>query len=318
MRIKLPRLKPQMKAINVIFMVLLVFVGQTLNAAEPQTVADSVASEGVFWAIEKKGQQVGYLLGTIHSEDPRVLEFSPVFLDKLSSCDVYAMEMVPDVTTLHKLTGYMNYQDGRTLESVIGAEQFSLLKEAMGPYQIPADFINRMKPWAAMMTLSTPVPKTGFFMDLSLSLRASGNNLDVVGLETLEQQLSFLEDMPLDMQMILLDQAISDVDQVEDMQSEMVDAYLKNSLQRLRAITDHEFEAVGEMARDYFYENGIVERNLRMLVSLLTLLENQKVFVAVGALHLPGEQGLLNLLRQNGYQLMPLAMPLADQIPDSG
>lgn len=312
MRIKLPRLKPRIAAISVIFMLLLLSVGNTTNAELPQVVEDPAASDGVFWAIEKAGQQAGYLLGTIHSEDPRVLEFSPVFLDKLNSCDVYAMEMVPNLPTLRKLTEYMNYQDGQTLESVIGAERFSRLKDAMGSYQIPADFINHMKPWAAMMTLSTPVPKTGFFMDLSLSLRASGNNIDVVGLETLEQQLSFLQDMPFDMQMRLLDQAISDVDQVEDMQTEMVDAYLENSLQRLRSITDHEFEAVGEKARNYFNENGITERNLRMLASLLPLLETRQVFVAVGALHLSGEQGLLNLLRQNGYQLIPQAMPFPD------
>lgn len=312
MRIKLPRLKARMAAISVIFMLLLLSVGKTANAESPRVVEGSAAPEGVFWAIEKADQPAGYLLGTIHSEDPRVLEFSEVFLDKLNSCDVYAMEMVPNLPTLRKLTEYMNYQDGQTLESVIGAERFSLLKDAMGSYQIPADFINHMKPWAAMMTLSTPVPKTGLFMDMSLSLRASGSNIEIVGLESLEQQLSFLQDMPFDMQMRLLDQAISDADQVEEMQTEMVDAYLENNLQRLRSITDHEFEAVGGEARDYFNENGITERNLRMLATLLPLLETRQVFVAVGALHLSGEQGLLNLLRENGYQLHPQAMPFPD------
>lgn len=284
-------------------------VGQVVVADSPPVMLDSMTSDGVFWAIEKDGQKSGYLLGTIHSEDPRVLDFSQAFLDKLNSCQVYAMEMVPDLPTLHKLTEYMNYQDGQTLESVIGAERFSLLKNAMSGYQIPADFINHMKPWAAIMTLSTPAPETGFFMDLSLSLRASGNGIDVVGLETLEQQLSFLQDMPLEMQMTLLDQAISDVDQVEAMQTEMVDAYLSNSLQGLRSITDHEFEAVGPEVQDYFYENGIAKRNHHMLASLLPFLEQQQVFVAVGALHLPGEQGLLALLGNNGYQLVPQAMP---------
>jgi len=114
------------------------------------------------------------------------------------------------------------------------------------------------------------------------------------------------------MQVRLLDQAIADVGQVGDMQTEMVDVYLENSLQRLQTITDHEFETVGKAARDYFYENGIVKRNLRMLASLLPLLESRQVFIAVGALHLSGEQGLLNLLRQSGYELIPQPMPFAD------
>ena len=75
-----------------------------------------------------------------------------------------------------------------------------------------------MKPWAAMMTLSTPPPETGFYMDLSISLRASGSGLKIVGLETLEQQLSFLQEMPLPMQLELLDQAVVEYDQVKQAQ----------------------------------------------------------------------------------------------------
>jgi uncharacterized protein YbaP (TraB family) len=266
----------------------------------------------VFWKLEKDGETAGYLLGTIHSEDPRVLEFSAEFLEQLKSCDVYAMEMVRDVPTLHQLTEYMNFQDGTTLESIIGTERFKKLIEVMSPYRLPPDFMAHMKPWAAMMTLSTPPPKTGFFMDLSLSLRASGNSIDVVGLETLQQQLSFLEDMPEAMQVRLLDQAIAEAGRVEDMQREMVDAYLHNDLQKLQSITDEELLAGGDEIHSYFYQHGIEERNQRILVSLLSLLESRKVFVAVGALHLPGEQGLLRLLSNSGYGLAAMPMPFTN------
>lgn len=312
MRIKLPRLIARIKFISV-FIALNCWVLGPLAIADALPVTSGAASEGgVFWAINKDGQEAGYVLGTIHSEDPRVLEFSTGFLNKLNSTEVYAMEMVPDVPTMHKLTKYMNYQDGTTLESVIGSGRFSLLTNAMSSYQIPESFIQHMKPWAAMMTISAPPPKTGFFMDLSLSLRASGNNIKVIGLETLEQQLSFLQEMPMDMQMLLLDQAIAEVSSVELMQTELVDAYLENDLQNLQSITDEEFESVGHAAKTYFFEHGIDKRNQRMVATLLPVLATQKVFVAVGALHLPGDQGLLQLLRSHGYQLTPQALPFVD------
>jgi len=268
------------------------------------------ADLSLFWSIEKDGQPSGYLLGTIHSEDPRVLDFSEDFLGKLGSNEVFAMEMVPDMSTLERLTNYMYYPQGQSLVPVIGIERYHALETALSAYRVPAEFISRMKPWAAMMTLSTPPPETGFFMDLSLSLRASGNGLEVVGLETLEQQLSFLENMPMAMQLSLLDQAIDESDRVSEVHDKMVNAYLENNLVNLQALSDEQLIEVDESASNYFTESGINERNHRMAEVLLQQLETKTVFAAVGALHLPGEEGMLNILRSHGYVLSPLSMPL--------
>lgn len=273
--------------------------------ANPQNDID----RALFWSIQKDGQAVGHLLGTIHSEDPRVLDFSEDLLANLRDSQVFAMELVPDIPTLTRLNEYMHYPPGKTLESVIGAERFNRLGSALSAHSVPLDFINRMKPWAAMMTLSTPPPETGFFMDLSLSLRASGNGLKVVGLETLEQQLSFLEEMPMSMQLTLLDQAIMEFSKVDEVHEQMVDAYLENDLVSLRSLTEEQLQDVGKEAGDYFMEQGIDVRNLRMVESLLIQLEDNRVFVAVGALHLDGEKGLIKLLRRQGFELSPMDVP---------
>jgi uncharacterized protein YbaP (TraB family) len=271
---------------------------------------DLQADTALFWSIQKDGRSTGYLLGTIHSEDPRVLDFSDNLLDKLRENQVFAMELLPDSYMLERLNGYMNYPPGKSLESVIGAERYHKLEKALSAYRVQAGIMERMKPWAAMMTLSTPPPETGFFMDLSLSLRASGSGLEVVGLESLEEQLSFLENMSMPMQLALLDQAIAESEHVDEVHDQMVDAYLENNLVVLQALSDEQLQAVSQEAGDYFIESGIHARNQRMAESLLHHLENKKVFAAVGALHLPGEEGLLNILRQHGYTLSPQEMPL--------
>ena len=278
------------------------------------TVLADISGEpdrSLFWSVQKNDQPAGYLLGTIHSEDPRVLDFSAAFLEDLKANDVFAMELVLDVHTLQRLTEYMHYPPGQGLESVIGIERFQSLEAVLADYQVPEGQVSRMKPWAAMMTLSTPPPDTGFFMDLSLSLRAAGNGLKVVGLETLEQQLSFLENMPLPMQLSLLDQAIAEAGHVAVVHKQMVDAYLENDLVALQSLSDEQLQAVEKSASDYFIESGIHARNHRMAESLLLQLESKRVFVAVGALHLPGEQGLLNILRQHGYVLAPMPIPFS-------
>jgi uncharacterized protein YbaP (TraB family) len=265
----------------------------------------------LFWRISHGGNEAGYLLGTIHSEDPRVLDFTEDFIVQLTSCPVFAMEMVPDLPTLKRLTEYMHYEDEQTLRNTLGTERFNRVMDALSSYQVPADWKVKMKVWAVMMTLSVPAPETGFFMDLSLSLRAAGAGLKVKGLETLEQQLSFLENMPLEHQLVLLDQALNEYQRVEEIHQEMIDTYLDDGLAGLSEISDEQFNQLDPEIKNYFIDLGIVARNQRMLENLLPLLDESKVFIAVGALHLPGEQGLLALLRNNGYTLHPLVLPFS-------
>lgn len=280
------------------------------SPAQPETLS-AQGDSSLFWALARDGEPVGYLLGTIHSEDPRVLDFAESFSEQLSANQTFAMEMVPDLPTLTRLTEYMQYQDGTTLEARIGAERFARLQTALSDYRVPADWIARMKVWAAMMTLSVPPPQTGFFMDFSLSLRAAGAGLEVVGLETLEQQLSFLEAMPMKQQLALLDQALDEYDRVEAVHTQMVDSYLAGDLQTLVSQTEEQLRDLDPEARSYFMEQGIDARNRRMLQALLPLLEAGPVFVAVGALHLAGASGLIAGLRSAGYELTPLPLPLS-------
>lgn len=303
---KMPRKKHPFQCLAGLLLVSLLSMVSIAHAADD----DQNVDRALFWSIEKNGLPAGHILGTIHSEDPRVLDFRESFLEKLRANEVFAMELVPDMHMLERLNGYMHYPPGQNLEPVIGIESYRALLAALSAYQVPAEVVNRMKPWAAMMTLSTPPPETGFFMDLSLSLRAAGNGLEVIGLETLEQQISFLENMPLPMQLSLLNQAIVESENVNEVHDQMVDAYLENDLEVLQNLSDEQLQLVGESAANYFIESGINARNHRMADSLFHQLENQTVFVAVGALHLPGQNGLLNILRQHGYTLKPLPTPL--------
>jgi len=282
-----------------------------ITLAWSQAVFAEQMDSALMWSIMDGDRRAGYLLGTIHSEDPRVLEFPEKFLEQLRSNQVFAMEMVPDLPTLSRLTEYMQYQDGTTLQSRVGPERYGKITSVLAQYQMPPEWIAKMKVWAALMTLSVPPPETGFFMDFSLSLRAAGSGLRVVGLETLEEQLSFLEDMPMEQQLALLDQALLEYDQVQEVHNRMVDNYLTGDLQALAAEAETQLDKLDTKAKDYFIGQGIDARNHRMLEALLPMLERDQVFVAVGALHLPGESGLIKLLRKHGYRLQPEPLPFS-------
>lgn len=279
------------------------------GAASGETAEEGTTS--LFWSIARDGERVGYLLGTVHSEDPRVLDFPDAFVEQITDNRFFAMEMVPDLPTLARLTEYMHYQDGTRLADVAGEERYARLQQALAGYSVPPDWVERMKVWAAMMTLSVPPSSTGFFMDLSLSLRAAGAGLKVVGLETLEQQLAFLEDMPVEQQLELLDHALAEYERVDSVHRALVDTYLSNDPEALLRLSEEQMAELDAEVQDYFMAQGVDARNHRMLESLLAWLGEGTVFAAVGALHLPGENGLVALLRQQGFELRPLPFPLS-------
>ena len=272
-------------------------------------VVPAKAQHDVFWSIHDDAGRAGYLLGTVHSEDPRVLEFTEAFLETLRGCEAYAMELVPDLPTMRRLLAYMELPEDQSLPALLGPERFEAVKSAVAGYAVPDERLRRMKPWAAMMTLSLPPPKTGLYLDFSLSLRAAGFGADVSGLETLEEQLSFLERMSLQDQLLMLDQALAEHGRVQSVHDELVTTYLEGDLTALESAAGEEMASLPESTRSWFQEEGIDARNRRMVEKALPLLEAGCVFIAVGALHLPGESGLLTLLRDAGYRLEPEPTP---------
>ena len=276
---------------------------------------DSAGQADVYWQVNNGEGHAGYLLGTIHSEDARVLEFTPQFLHELTTCPVFAMELVPDLGTMQQLIDLMQLPADQRLNNILGETRYQAVVSALARYNMPEEQIVQLKPWAVMMSLSVPPPKTGQFLDFVLSLRASAQGNQVVGLETLDEQLSFLEQLALEGQIELLDQALAEADGVQAVHDEMVTLYLTSNLEQLLVQAEVQMEPLDKQLQDHFMAEGIVARNHRMVEKALPLLKAGCTFIAVGALHLPGKDGLLKLLENKGYTLQPLPSPFTINQP---
>ena len=86
---------------------------------------------------------------------------------------------------------------------------------------------------------------------------------------------------------------------------------IHGNLQALEQSSMEQMDVLSPSARSYFLSEGIDARNRRMLRNAMPYLEEGRVFIAVGALHLPGEHGLIGLLREAGFELSPLPMPFS-------
>ena len=261
------------------------------------------ANAQVFWSITDEEGRQNWLLGTVHSEDPRLLDFSPKLLDALRESDRLALELVPDASMLERLQQAMHFEEGglhEVLEPGLYDEVVRILEESYGMGE-PA--VRRLRPWAAAMTLSVPPPQTGLFMDLALSFRAGGMGLDVIALETLDEQLEFLKGMSHEAQLELIRTAVEEHENMPETFEKLVSAYLDGNLDELEALSQSQLESMDEEVMRHFNEIGLKQRNHVMLERALPYLEKGGLVIAVGALHLVGEDGLVRLLEEEGFEL---------------
>lgn len=264
-------------------------------------VLSAPAGAQVLWSVTDDEGRQNWLLGTVHSEDPRLLEFPPELLEVLEQADRLALELVPAAGMLEKLQKAMHFDRGR-LDEILPPELYEQVTGILDRhYGIGEPAVRRMRPWAVAMTLSMPPPETGLFMDLALSYRASGLGLEVVALESLDEQLAFLQDLPREGQIDLIRMAVDEFDGMKELFDRLIVAYLEGDLERLEALSEEQLEGVDEEVVRHFNEVGLIQRNHTMIDRARPWLQEGGLIIAVGALHLPGEEGLIALLEDEGY-----------------
>jgi uncharacterized protein YbaP (TraB family) len=265
------------------------------------TLAAVDSQRGLLWEIERAGQPVSYLFGTIHSEDPAVLALPAPVQQAFDTAERVVLEVQLDMDAMLFSSQVMLLGDGRRLSEITGKTLFEQTSRVIQTRGIPEVVLDRMKPWAAAVTLSMPAPETGEVLDMLLYQRALQAGKHVSGLESIREQLAVFDDMPEREQLVLLQDAVENFPEIDAMHRELLEAWKQRDLATLMAINAAAMQAGDRQLAAEFQDRLIVRRNRLMAERLQPYLQEGNVFVAVGALHLPGETGLLNLLEQQGY-----------------
>jgi len=275
-----------------------------LQVAELSAAGDK--NSGLLWEVNRPGAEPAYLFGTIHSEDPEVLQLAQPVQSAIDRSDTVVLEILLDTEAMMYSSVAMLMQDGRVLSEITGQPLFKQAALAIQTRGIPDVMLERMKPWAAAMVLSMPGSKTGQVLDMMLYQDALQQGKVVHGLETIEEQLNVFESLSETQQVTLLRDAVEHFSELDAMHAELLQAYKQRDLAGLMALSEASMEAGDRQLAEDFQQSLIVDRNYRMADRMQPYLQQGKAFIAVGALHLPGEEGLLNLLEQQGYTVRRL------------
>jgi uncharacterized protein YbaP (TraB family) len=193
---------------------------------------------------------------------------------------------------------------GTVLENVVDARVYRLLVETTMELGIDLRLLERFEPWFLAVTLlDQGLRKWGFQAERGVEqyvlARAARTNKEIVGLETLEFQIGIFDALPPQSQQAMLEQTLAEIDEAENALRTMVEAWRNGELESLSAELLGDFDEFPGL-----YETLVTTRNRSWVSSLERLLmDGRRHLVVVGALHLVGDDSVIELLQARGHDV---------------
>ena len=265
--------------------------------------------KGLFFIIKKCHVTPSYILGTLHSDDPKIIEMLGTAFSKVSYANSanFEIKFNPEVvqTTMHAM--YLEPDSIETLQSIVGIGEYNKFVNLMKRVRPnnPETTYYRMRPWAAAVMLSEPQDSNdGVALDMRLQKFAESRGIAVFGLETAESQLDIFNKLTKAQQIGLFSDAVNNYPQIEKDVKEMFDTYFSQDLTKIKSLADKSFETYSdkELAAHLKLEM-IDKRNRNMTETMSEKIDLGGAFIAIGALHLPGKEGVLRQLEDRGYYI---------------
>lgn len=258
------------------------------------------SNKSLLWKISGKGmQQPSYLFGTIHMICKDDYVWTPKMKASLEASNEICMEMdMDDPTIIMQIASAMVATDGKRLEDYFTVSQYTLVetyfRDSLG---ISIAMFAAMKP----VVLQTLLTTTSFSCDSSVSYEvklseyAKVLNKEITGLESPAEQIKLLDEIPVDSIINELVNIASGKEGKETDYQAMIDAYKIQDVPALHQLILKAKEEGDNL--DAFLD----ERNERWIDRMAERMDQKSIFFAVGAGHLWGDKGLINLLRTQGY-----------------
>ncbi len=276
------------------------------------SVAPSSFAESSVWKVSK-GEKYFYLGGTIHLLNPQDYPLPIEFTNAYHQADKIIFEVDPQKANMPEsqqlFASAMMVKPGHSLQESLKPESYEQLSRFLQARGIPVENFSQFKPWAVTLTISLleyqrmgMLPQYG--VEAFFDHQARSDKKPVGELETISEQISYLQSMEQIDSNVLVSFTLEDLAGLPGFVSTMKSAWRKGDIEVLTSNN-----MIKNMKRDFpdFYKTLVSDRNLRWMKDLEAYARSEEVeFVLVGTLHLYDEDGLLNLLRKAGYQVSQL------------
>ena len=269
----------------------------------------AVAQSPLFlWKVSSNAGDV-YLLGSIHLAKPDMYPLDPRIEEAFRASDNVVVEVdvggtgAAEQQALALQMGV--YSDGSTVKDHLSPEAFARFQSFLEERSLPLAVFQAFRPWMSAATLQVlEMQRVGFDAEIGIErhfLRLAEQQDKVVHeLETADFQLRMLAEMPDEMQELFLISTINEYESFAERIDEMIASWKVGDSTVLANMLLDDYREKPEMRP--LYQRILIDRNLGMAQKIVDMLEGGgKWFVIVGAAHLVGEQGLVEMLRQDAH-----------------
>lgn len=287
----------------------LLFIGFLTPSCKSQKLtplALNADNNSLLWRVSGNGiKDPSYLFGTFHLLCKDDIHFSDALKTAMQRSDTIYMEMdMDDPSVLLGGLLYMNMKGGKKLQDFYTPEEYQRVKSYFeDTLNTPLMLLQSMKPYflvsllyPKMMDCSAPSGVEQELMALAKEYKKSIN-----GLETIQFQASVFDSIPYEWQAKELLKNIDSLKKGKEEFETILKLYKEQSLDSISSLTQE-----GEMGDDKYGALLLTDRNKNWAKKLNDIMPKESVFVAVGAGHLGGNEGLIDLLRKKGYTVEPL------------
>ncbi len=307
------------KLLNLLFVVHAFALCTNAHACDTDMVRDYVpiskrSHKELLYVVDNCKRPASYLFGTIHLDDEKVKDSAAPAFAALKASKRAIFEIKNSKQNQEKTVALMILppSEQRTLSDIIGWSEFQLLAKEIQTLKpgFPLAMLERYRPWAASILVQLP-PASGdnIHLDDRLQLEAKQLSLPVIGLETPESQMAVFTMLTEKEQVTLMQDTLAHIHTLREQNETLKELYLQKDLQGIYRLGDKAFEEISDSKmRNYLKRELIVKRNEAMAQALQPYLTKGRSFIAVGALHLPGTEGLLNKLEKAGYFIWPASV----------
>ena len=265
--------------------------------------AAQATEKGLFWKLESPTGKTSYLFGTMHTDDNRVAEMTPNMLEAMKSVDTFMMEAEPTQDP-----SIFMMKDA-SLPSLLTQAEFDQVRDLAEFHVMHLGAAMQMKPWLLAVIFDLPKPQTEFAQDNLLMTKSEDFGKKIKGLETSQEHFSIMDAFSIDEQMVMLRAVLKRTPEQKEADFErLMVAYLKGDSDKISALDE---QITGGMLPKEIWAKMRVklldERNVVMAQRAIPAANEKPIFIAVGASHLAGDNGLIAAFKKAGFKLSAMS-----------
>ena len=246
-----------------------------------------------------------YVFGTIHLMCPDDIQISEAVKQKVGASEQLVLELdLDEPNIMQEMQQKVMLPEGKTLRDMMSAEDYSTISAFLqDSLMTPISAVERFSPVAlySMLAMQMLHCQPGSY-EMSLIQLAKADQKEVTGLETIDEQLAAFNQISEEEQVDYLTETIEEYDEATSEFQQLLEAYQAQDVDQLYELSQETMDEVEGME-----QHLLINRNEAWVPKMASLMKAQPTFFAVGAGHLGGEHGLLELLEEQGYTVTPVA-----------